>query len=178
MTHDQYRFYSFVAGLYLSPLQQGLQTAHVVSETYANLYEGSTANEHAFANWARYDKTIIICNAYNSAGVIEAHVKIKDYASKLGLPFSIFHEDEQSLNGAPTATGVVVPRCFYAAQKVHLEPRSFISKITRGIFSSTTDRKKPAPAYMYEDETGLMTDYAHGSPEAEFIKFLKSYKLA
>jgi short subunit fatty acids transporter len=32
-----YRFYSIVAGLYLSDLQKGLQTAHAVSEVFTEV---------------------------------------------------------------------------------------------------------------------------------------------
>lgn len=174
--YDQYRFYSFVAGLYLSPLQNGLQTAHAVSEMFADLENNHTQNMDAYREWATKDKTIIICNALNSAGVGEAYNKAAFYGTRLKLPATVFNEDTQSLNDAPTAAAIIVPRCFYDARPVQQqEELSFLMKIASHIFGAPPQSKA---AYTYTDEAGKVYEYNHGSPEADFIKFLKSYRLA
>lgn len=176
MRYDNYRLYSFVAGLYLSPLQNGLQTAHAVSEMYADLEEGTTKNMDAFRAWASKDKTIIICNALNSAGVGEAYNKATFYGTRLNLPSTVFNEDTQSLNDAPTAAAIIVPRCYYDAQRAQkpAEP-AFFSKIAAYIFGA---RPVSKVAFTFTDDAGFVHEYDHGSIEADFIKFLKSYRLA
>lgn len=176
MHYDKYRLYSFVAGLYLSPLQNGLQTAHAVSEMYADLEEGATKNMDAFRTWASKDKTIIICNALNSAGVAEAYNKASFYGTRLNLPVTVFNEDTQSLNDAPTAAAIIVPRCIYDAQRAPKPTElSFFKKMRVAIFGGRPPNKV---AFTFTDDAGFVHEYNHGSIEAEFINFLKSYRLA
>ena len=85
-----YRLYTFVAGLYLSELQKGLQTAHVVGELFADT-ELLSKQRDALLNWAQTDKTIIILNALNHGGVVAAHDIMYPLADELGLPSAIFY---------------------------------------------------------------------------------------
>lgn len=163
------RMYSFVANLYLSPLQHGLQTAHVVSELSLLKYE-------SYEKWAKDHKTIIICAAINSAGVNEAAEKLAYFAKKLGLPTAKFSEDIASLNGAPTACGIIVPALYYDAKPYKAEKVGFFGKL----FGKSS---KPKCAYYYDypenDVSGIVTAYfKHNDVSAEFVKFLKSYRLA
>lgn len=97
-----FRLYTFVANHYLSPLQCGLQTAHVVSELSRG-HALSSARE-AYAEWADRDKTIIICAGGNHQGVLECHAELVRTADgALGMPVALFCEDEQSMNGMATA---------------------------------------------------------------------------
>jgi hypothetical protein len=115
---QDFRLYTFVAGLYLSDLQKGLQTAHVVSEIADQMENhrkfGGWPNAIVdFQTWASQDKTIIICNAHNHQGVKDCWAEIRRINSALGLPAAIFHEDEQSMNGMATACGVIVPKRYW-----------------------------------------------------------------
>lgn len=178
---QQYRFYSFVAALYISPLQCGLQTAHAVSEMHAELlakeFEGlgstSTKPRRAYDNWAIYDKTIIICNALNSAGVEQAYSDLYYYAELFDLPITVFMEDMQSLNCAATAAGIVVPERFYDAKEViqFAKPGFF-----RSLFMG--DLGQSRKGYEYADADGKVTRYEDSSDEAKFIELLKSFRLA
>lgn len=143
------RFYSFVAGHYLSPLQCGLQTAHAVSEMSIE-----PLGSPLFYRWAAEHKTIIILNAINSKGVIEAAARLKEFAVELDLPYSLFCEDEESLNGAATAAGIIVPEKYYAAEKTEYNHDCFVTR----------------------DETGDLL-FPPGSIEFDFCTFLKSYRL-
>jgi hypothetical protein len=159
------RFYSFVANLYLSPLQLGLQTAHVIADM--SQQDGWSY----YDQWANAHKTIIICSAGNSDGVRLAYQKFSWFADQLGMPTEIFYEDTQSLNNAATACGIVVPEKYYNATPMKREPLTWLDKI----FGTT----KNQIAYQYEDPaTGTFGHFAHGSVEAEFVKYLKSFKLA
>lgn len=154
------RLYSFVASLYLSPLQHGLQTAHCVSEMHAQHLDCGTYTE--FDTWARQCKKIVICAAINSGGVRRAYAKLEEFERKFGLPAVLFCEDEESLDGAATACAIVVPAQYYEAVQVDLDD--------------------PFPKYEWLTFNGEKVEnhivYAAGSEESKFITFLKSYRLA
>jgi hypothetical protein len=154
---DGYRFYSFVAGLYLSPLQCGLQTAHAVSEM--SVASGSIIYEQ----WAACDKTIIICNALNSKGVKDVYQSFLPLCIQFNLPMSIFSEDMESLNGAATAVGIIVPRRFYMAE---FQPHSIPQCETFGYFEADPS-----------GEGGVIITYESTDPEFEFCRLLKSFRL-
>lgn len=154
-----YRLYTFVANHYLSPLQCGLQTAHVVGELsqmhfYRNIFE----------RWAKVDKTIIICAAGNHKGVVDAFEQIRTITvirADMHLPYSIFHEDEQSMNGMATACGIIVPERIYDAKEIPCVPAEFGFTGSYGFF----DPDKFEWSVLSNEET-------------ELHKFLKSFRLA
>ncbi len=111
------RFYGF-GNYYLSSLQQGLQSAHVIGDlSVASIHNGSvTEKGKIFFDWAKNHKTMVLLNGGNSLSLEELFQKLKHF-EKLGmhLPFAKFHEDEQSLNGALTYVGIVVEQKYYDA---------------------------------------------------------------
>lgn len=177
-----YRLYSFVPALYISPLQCGLQTAHAVSQMHADLLEdeewvlatGPAEQRRLFDEWAIAHRTIIICTAMNSQGVEQAYDRLEYFGEKLDLPVTIFREDEQSLNGAATAAAVVVPERFFDA-KPHTD---FIhAKWWQRLLGGENEARSGGFRYTYPDGMTTIT-YEQGTVEAEFVKFLKSYRLA
>lgn len=172
----EYRFYSFVAGGYISALQAGLQTAHAVSEMSVD-QEAQFCLKPAgdvYKKWAEIDKTIIICNAFNHAGVEAAFEEFSYFANELDLPCVIFHEDEQSLNGVATATAIIVPEIYYNAK--------YAAKEDSGEFEDAyVWRLKPDDTFLPKpDEYKRFVGASQGRPatvEFEFIKFLKSFQL-
>lgn len=162
---DNTRFYSFVAGLYLSPLQCGLQTAHAVSEVY-DFHSLNRKSKYMliYNQWASTDKTIIILNALNSRGVLNAHVVLLEFAKQFLLPLAIFHEDADSLNGAATACGMVIPRKFYDVTFTKGEEagESYFEHIST----------------FKEDGTALIIEsYHEDSNHYNFCAFLKTFRL-
>jgi len=98
-----YRLYSFT-NYYLSSIQKGIQTAHVIADM---LVYHETLD---LIDWVNFYKTIIVLNGGNSAA-------LEDIASMLIKPenrfaWGIFREDFDSLAGATTAVGVLVPEPF------------------------------------------------------------------
>jgi hypothetical protein len=105
------RLYSFT-NYYLSPLQLGLQTAHVVG----NMMSPPAYTDKAYdvvTEWARFHKTIVILNGGNSAALDDIFRQLAILGADLNLPVAKFTEDLQSLNGATTAVGIVVPSRVY-----------------------------------------------------------------
>lgn len=149
----KYRLYSFVANHFLSPLQCGLQTAHVVSEMTLNYYP-------AFDRWASNSKTIIICGAGNHAGVLNCYEELNKFRysgdkDMNDLPIAIFKEDIDSMNGMATACGIIVPEFLYDAKQPDYD---------NGVFYWESKNTK---------NTIILTE-----KQTEFCKYLKSFRLA
>lgn len=93
------RLYSF-AHSFLSDLQKGLQTAHLVAEL-------SKTNSQLYWEWAQLDKTIIILDGGNTEQILEVYRKLCCFNTP--HPKAIFREDVKSLNGSVTCCGVIAP---------------------------------------------------------------------
>jgi hypothetical protein len=166
-----YRLYTFVANHYISPLQCGLQTAHVVSEL--SRYKQNTHQAHIFNAWAENDKTIIICGAGNHKGVMDCHAElVRTGGGALLLPVALFREDEQSMNGMATACGVIVPEQYYDVQ--------FFPETTT--FDEQRLVVERVGAYWEYFKPGYITSttkhYQLTHPEGQFINHIKGYRLA
>ena len=108
------RFYSFTNANYMSQLQLGLQTAHCVADM-ATKYLMQVDNE-AYDDWAVNHKTIIILNGGNCAMLNELYNFMDD--GRNPYPYTKFNEDEQSLAGAITCVGVVLPEEVYETARL------------------------------------------------------------
>lgn len=165
-----YRLYAFVAAGYLSELQRGLQTAHAVSRM-SRKYKTNTPQVKAYSDWADHDETIIICTAFNHKGVVNCYEELLRVGEPMGLPVSLFREDEQSMNGMATACAIVVPQEYYDAREVPLEDRID----TSFLHGLTIDE----PRYSYTTSGGGVTvTYPVSHPEGQLIKHIKGYRLA
>lgn len=114
---NNYRFYSFT-NMYLSSLQKGIQTAHAVSEM--SIKEHSQAANKVYNEWATSDKTIIVLNGGSQKSLDDIFKTIYDYVSfycNFSYPFVNFYEDKDSLNGALTCVGIILPEDEYIKAK-------------------------------------------------------------
>lgn len=165
-----YRLYTFVAHHYLSPIQRGLQTAHVVSEMVVNI---SSRHDGTFMEWASKDKTIIICGAGNHQGVLDCWAELKRTGVDPGfVPGAIFFEDQQSMNGMATACGVIVPEEYWNT--------TFIPENHQPYGGFDVYRINP-PMWEYVKEVDgarVSRTYPLASPEGQFIDHIKKYRLA
>ena len=103
-----YRLYSFV-NCYLSSIQQGIQTAHLVSEIITN--PNNSHNRHFVDEWATYHKTIIVCNGGNNKSLMN----IYDLFQKNNnvFPWVKFREDDESLGSILTGLAIILPEEIY-----------------------------------------------------------------
>lgn len=149
------RLYSFVNGLYFSPIQHGIQTGHCgvdILRKYAKLDNELTpiVNE-----WADFHKTFIILNAFNLAGLKEA---LRIFSSS-GLAFCPFYEDQEAVGGILTCVAAVVPSNIYNANKnVRMLPDSTLESVE----------------WVLEDGTVV----SESGDLFEFISFIKSARTA
>lgn len=122
------RFYGF-GNYYLSSLQQGLQSAHVVGDlATASVVHGKvTEKGKVFFEWAGKHKTMVLLNGGNAASLEAIFQRFKEFEdSGMHLPFAKFNEDEQSLNCALTYVGIIVEEKYYnAAAELRCSPLPF-----------------------------------------------------
>lgn len=157
-----FRLYSFVAGLYLSPIQCGIQTAHVVGNISRRTDAYGFSPCRDYATWAELDKTIIVLNATNHQGVTDCWAELKRTGVDPGFVVGdVFHEDEASMNGMATACGVIVPRRYW---DVTLERAAE--------FGGVEDRWVHG---MQPD--GMVMVYPVSCPEGQFISHIKKYRM-
>lgn len=106
------RYYGF-GNYYLSSIQQGIQAAHCVADMfveYGGLYPLSDNTAMLF-NWARLHKTMVLLNGGNSEDLKYLHDEFEENFNTFA--WGTFREDTQSLNGAWTHVGIIVPELVY-----------------------------------------------------------------
>lgn len=108
----QYRAY-FVGNMYLSSIQQGIQAAHVLGEMVSKYNTQSGLAHWILKMWATEHKTIICLNGGNSSAITQAYELFKEAGEDRAYPFAIFREDRDSLNGATTCAGIIIPASVY-----------------------------------------------------------------
>lgn len=111
------RLYTFTNCM-LSPVQQGIQPAHVISELfikYLNELHDVHSSDHVLYDWAKNHKTLISLSGGNNQGLLFVETQLTKFGDVLNLPFASFREDEQSLGGILTCCGIVVPARIYEA---------------------------------------------------------------
>jgi len=106
------RLYTFI-NFYLSQIQQGIQTAHIVHELFNKYRFAPTPAALDLNDWSQNHKTIIVLNGGSD-------IDIEAISNELGLadhpfPWAEFHEDA-GLGGVRTGTGVVLPPHVYEAR--------------------------------------------------------------
>ncbi len=118
------RLYTFVNGLYMRPIQFGIQSAHLLGDMMVKyrplqIVDGELdavkiSDQYIQLNeWAEHHKTMVILNAVNVAGLQEIFTFLDSEDNP--FPYGKFHEDEQSLGGVITCAGVIVPETLYTA---------------------------------------------------------------
>lgn len=112
-TEYRYRAY-FIGNMYLSSIQQGIQAAHVLQEMNNEYCLNTTNAGCVLYEWATRDKTIILLNGGYSSNLQELYEKLFSLTHNgTVFPVAKFHEERDSLNGALTSVGIIVPNTVY-----------------------------------------------------------------
>lgn len=109
----------FFGNFYLSSIQQGIQSAHVIQEMIAK-YSCNTANiftRHAaniFTDWCLNDKTMILLNGGMHQDIYQIFAKLNSLTNQgKTYPVAYFQEERAALNDAITCAGIVLPERVY-----------------------------------------------------------------
>lgn len=109
LADSKHTAYVWVNWLYMNEKQWGIQTAHCISDMSMMQFGQDT-----YRKWATEDKTIIMFNGTNS-GTIKRVYSILQFAARnfnrvgIQIPHVIFREDGESLDGAVTSCGFILP---------------------------------------------------------------------
>lgn len=112
------QLHTFV-NMYLSPIQNGIQTAHLVQELN-NKYWAPASTNDILRRWATDHKTIIVHNGGYSSNLL----RLYDSFSKSQYPFAKFHEEDDALAGALTVVGIIVPQHIIEYAKLYRDGAS------------------------------------------------------
>jgi hypothetical protein len=160
----------------------GIQSAHLLGEMSNSAYKNfkvlsdtgfdkddkrtleavvtMTEKDLLFSTWCENHKTMIVCNGGNAQSLFDLRDFFNDPRNP--FPWAYFNEDEQSLNGALTCVGIVLPEEIYEVKK-NLAPID-----TGGIIDL---------GYVFDDGTIRIT-YEPDSYLYELISRVKSARLA
>ena len=101
----------FFGNMYLRSIHQGIQAAHVTSELF-NKYGGSKSSKrNALSEWAEDHKTMILLNAGYGENIHALSDRFR--STENPYPWANFYEAKESLDGAITCVGIVLPEKIY-----------------------------------------------------------------
>lgn len=109
----------FFCHRFLSGIQKGIQALHAYQNIYEN-YPSSLGFEfyrEVLERWEK-EKTVIFLDGGDSQNIIEIYNVLKTF----DYPSGIMYEDERSLNGAATATGIILD------ENTPIEVMSYVSQ--------------------------------------------------
>lgn len=113
---EELRLYTFI-NFYLSSIQQGIQTAHIVHDLMLKYQVHSSGAAKLFTDWARNHKTIIVLNGGGTAEIEQAVEVLREQSQ---YPWAEFYESRECLSAALTGVGVVLPERVFNAGRVPL----------------------------------------------------------
>lgn len=134
------RLYTFTHFI-LRSIQQGIQSGHV-SHAIVQKYidDRKTSKElKALKEWLP-QPTIICLNGGNSAELRAIWSAVDNNASFLKLPYQIFCEDQETLDGIVTGCGVIIPQRLYdAAALLRTKPDGYLDVVPKDLHTAEID---------------------------------------
>lgn len=119
------RLYTFV-NMYLSSIQQGIQSAHVAVELVNEYRSKRNLAAVRLTQWAKHGKTMIVLNGGMACDVANSFDAAETFnRASAHYPFAAFYEESGAIHEsrrAMTAWGIVLPPEVYNARPVELFP--------------------------------------------------------
>lgn len=139
----------FFGNMYLSSIQQGIQAAHVVHELFLK-YPRSAENiqTHHLYGWAENHKTMILLNGGYAEALEDLHAFFESPSNP--YPFTWFHEEKASLNGALTSVGIVLPEKIYDTARLLREESRMGSRELEDVIRSHGGYQHPIDDGKFE----------------------------
>lgn len=153
----------FFGNMYLSSIQNGIQSAHVVGELVVKYRPTpqriAVAQWKILIEWMDKHKTMVLLNAGYGEELHSLHKFFNETDNP--YPWAPFHESKEALDGAFTSIGIVLPERIYNTSKVCREEGWNPFLLKSGALGRTR---------------GLPTDLS--TWEAELVNRLNQYGLA
>ena len=105
-THEPKYVGIFIGNGYISPLQHGLQAAHVVTRMFIK-YDRDFEEKQMIFEWGDSPTKWLLDGGYQER-LEEVYAILQILSDKIYLPYAKFHEEVPALNGALTSVGFVV----------------------------------------------------------------------
>lgn len=171
------RLYTFCS-FYLSSIQQGIQTAHVVHELFLK-YNGIAESLEItrLHRWAEDHKTIIVLNGGTNKDLKDLLDFLNSEVDNFNFPapYVSFSEDEDSLGGILTAVGIILPEEIYNA----INYRTATSQIDLPSFDVLFPyNSNEVEAFYFIKDDEIKEHFLKGTSNWNLISRLKSYSLA
>jgi hypothetical protein len=164
---------------YLSSIQQGIQSAHLVHELFNKYSIGQFAHgipegSIILEEWSKNHKTMIVLNGGIDETLNELYQFMKNDDNQ--FPFTCFHEDPQSLHGIMTCVGIVLPEYIYdTAENIRSRKWLFVEQpnLKTGYTHVTRDVNA-----QYDIEGIANTGYVYTQFEVDLIERMNQCPLA
>jgi len=154
----------FFGNMYLSSIQQGIQSLHATSEKFVKYYGCAGNANKALMDWATNHKTVCLMNGgFNSS--IRELMNFFD-SDQNPFPWAEFHEEEDSLDGALTCVGIVLPEKIYDTAKL----------IREGDSASILEQIQKTGTYTVFEDTPTIRMFTKW--EFDMLKTLNMFGLA
>lgn len=113
----------FFGNMYLSSIQQGIQSAHTLTEMFTKYVNATDWNDHTVQlfEWAKNHKTMVLLNAGYSEEIRSLVELFSNHRNK--YPWASFSEGNDALDGALTCVGIILPQKIYDGAKIIREWR-------------------------------------------------------
>lgn len=176
----------FWGNMYLSSIQQGIQSAHCMSEMFIKYQYTSSPHPLILSDWASHHKTMILLNGGYSETLRTLLTMFRKDSNP--YPFASFNEGQDALDGALTCVGIILPERIYGASALARKNR--VTVRTVGDFIDTKCEVESYATLDEIQETGQLVVAAedntsdeeviwkYNSWEAKLIAELNNYSLA
>jgi len=167
------RLYTF-CNFYLSSIQQGIQSAHVVSELYDTYEDDMAPPDRLLYDWGSKHKTIIVCNGGMGQDIVDGFLLLEPLC-QVSYPICAFNEEYAAFGatmddvhtgdetGPMTAFGLVLPDTVYDA---------------RPVYTSKGGVKRRTGAWEYGVHGVSYHKWSSRTPEAAIMDYVSSKSLA
>jgi len=112
----------FFGNMYLSPIQQGIQAAHVTHELFLKY-----GIDSQLFDWAHDHKTMILLNGGYSVNLRDLMTLFDTH--KNPYPWAHFNEGDDSLDGALTSVGIILPERIYVTAAAMRDDEEFVTRL-------------------------------------------------
>lgn len=152
----------FFGNMYLSSIQQGIQAAHATAEMFVK-YDNTDNPEFSILDtWARDHKTMVLLNAGYSQ---EIHNLCTFFSEQNNpFPWAPFRESRESLDGALTTVGIILPEEIYNAAKALREgpkgdPMQLLTQAVKGDMSGLDPWNSYKPTMWEQELAARLNNY-------------------
>lgn len=157
-----YTAYTWVNTLYMNQKQWGIQTTHCVSNMSVDEF-----GQDIYQEWARNHQKVIMFDGKNSGQIRRIHEIIQFVTAQMAsigieIPHTLYCEDIESLDGAATACGFIIPNVM----------REFTWDDSVGFSLPNSNRMDWSDAFLPSLQSGESLDTPYECTTEEYYKLI------